>query len=245
LPSPYWEWDRRQLLMRRTGLLFVVAVLAGAVGCGGDGGGTSTRAVPTPDHVGLGSPPAELVSACRKLATKDLPRRTSLPLVYCPPAIPRGRLRIEYAGPFGRGDTKTYFINAVSPSLPHPYVRRAREKGKGYPPPGHWLVAAWRPASELRAFLRREGARRLGVEQIERVSATVLLVPPGAAAQDSGHAVVFWQLHGVGYTASVHGHINEGVAKAMARALVSEMARCPTDAASRPGCQLVFPTAAR
>jgi hypothetical protein len=195
--------------MRFIGLLSIVAASAGAVGCGG-GGGTSTVPAPDPSQLGLRSPPAKLVNACHDLATNKLPADTSLPLVYCPPAVPRGDLTLVSVGPFGRGDTHTYYINVLSPSLPHPYIERARKKGTDYPPPGHWLVSASRPPSDQRSFLRDEGARRVGSEEVGGVSATVQLVPSGAAAEDSGHAVVYWQFHGVGYTASVHGHTNRG-----------------------------------
>jgi hypothetical protein len=222
-----------------------------------DGGGTSKVPPPNPSQLGLRSPPPKLVNACHDLATKKqtaatpgatvgpLPADTALALVYCPPAIPRGDLTLGSVGPFGRGDTHTYYISALSPSLPHPYIKRARKKGEDYPPAGHWVVSATRPPSDQRSFLREEGAHRVGRENVNGVSATVLLVPSGAAAEDSGHAVVYWQFHGVGYTASVHGYTNRGVAEAMARALISEMLRCPSTAGSDSGCQLVIPTSAR
>lgn len=137
------------------------------------------------------------------------------------------------------------FPQRPEPVAPHPNIRRAHKTGKDYPPPGHWLVAAWRPPSGLRSFLRSEAARRVDTEQVSGVSATVLLVPPGAMAQDSAHAVVVWRLQGVGYAASVHGHTNEGIARAIARALISEMVRCPRAATSEPGCHLAIPTSAR
>jgi hypothetical protein len=229
---------------RWIGLLSVLGALGGAVGCGG-GGGTSTVPAPNPSQLGLRSPPTKLVKACHDLATNKLPADTSLPLVYCPPAVPRGHLTLGYVGPFGTGDPKTYAFNALSPSLPHPYIARARREGKDYPPAGHWVVSASRPPSHLRSFLRSEGAHRVGSEEVNGVSATVLLVPSGAAAEDSGHAVVYWQFHGVGYTASVHGHSNQRVAKAMARALISEMVRCPSAAGSQSGRELVIPTSVR
>src|SRR6478672_1907805 len=161
--------------MRFIGLLSIVAAAsAGAVGCGG-GGGTSTVPAPDPSQLGLRSPPAKLVNACHDLAAGKLPADTSVhalklpadtsvPLVYCPPAVPRGNLTLDYVGPFGRGDTHTYYIDALSPSLPHPYIERARKEGKDYPPAGHWLVSASRPPSDQRSFLRNEGAHRVGSE---------------------------------------------------------------------------------
>jgi hypothetical protein len=227
-------------MRHRVACLVVLAGWAAASGCG-DGSGTTTSIPgPSPARLELRAPPSALVKACRKFAAA-----TELSVVYCPPAIPRGTLTIDSAGPFGTGEKNTYFINALSPSLPHPWVRRAREEGRSYPPPGHWVVAAWRPASDLRSFLGSERARPVGSELVQRVKATVLLAPAGAAAEDAGHAIVLWRRHGVGYTASVHGHVNEPVARAMARALILEMVRCSGSGVSEHSCRLAMAASTR
>jgi hypothetical protein len=177
--------------MRRVVAIVVTAL--GWVGCGGDG--STTTGI---QHPALVPASATLIHACKKMTSE-----TTL-TVYCPPAMPSGKLTIDSAGPFGTGQRNSYFLNALSPSLPHPAAAHAKEQGRPYSPPGHWLVAAWRPASELRSFLRSEKARPTATDRVRGVRETFLLAPQGGARQDAGHVIVFWLHNGVGYTVSLH-----------------------------------------
>lgn len=224
-------------------LLLCLGLVSGTVaGCGSDQGSAEDVAALQPPHQtpeALQPVPKPYVDACWKAA-----EQTTLPVLYCPPIVPDGRLVIGSAGPFGSGQLDSYVVSAQSLSLPAPYVKKVKRQGRPYPPPGHWVITAWGDPGEALDFIRKtENGRETDTGTAEGVQTRTFTVPAGAYALDAGHVVVYWEWKGAAYTVSVHAHVNEPVARAMARALIEQMARCPEPASSPDSeCGLTLPT---
>lgn len=226
--------------MAKTGrLLLCVSFVSGTIaGCGpGQQSTEDAERFQPPGEVRteLQQAPSTYVGACRKAA-----QRTTLSPLYCPPVIPDGELVVDSAGPFGSGQLDSYVISARSPDLPAPYVRKAKRQGRPYPPPGHWVItASGQPHETLRFIRATEGGREISKQTIGGTTTRTFVVPSGASALDAGHVIIYWQRGDVAYTVSVHAPVNELLARAVAGALIEQMARCP---APTPDCRLTLPT---
>jgi hypothetical protein len=212
------------------------------VACGGSSGAPAPTSTTTPATTAAGitgstlnrlgltrNPSPGVLHGCRRVAA-----RTKLDFVYCPPITPTGRAQPFESGSYGNDEPRTYVINFQSPSLPQP-------SSNG----GHWLVQAAKPPQLVAtAFTSTMSAKVTGHFREAGVRATTLL-KGGGEALEANHAIVRWQVRGVGYDLSVHGHPNAAQAEAMARALILEMVRCPGTTGSQQGCQLALPAGAR
>jgi hypothetical protein len=253
--------------------LLAGAIIAGLAfgGCTGDEGDSPResrsgvpRTEPSASRLVTG-PPANLIEACKRVA-----RQTDL-TVYCPPVVPKGSVeapvkRRGNAGVFA--DEGSYTLSLQSESLADRDA--ARKDNPDFPnvpnrPRGgdfawnsfaatHWVVAAARPARLVRRSVDQRlqhPSQGVAYESEPRhftakgVRATVLTgdIAAGGMAS-SAHAIVYWQLAGTGYLASVHFDHQAPVAVKIARGLIEQMVDCPprSRAPRSESCKWVFPT---
>lgn len=209
-------------------------------------------------------PSRNLVEACRRVA-----RRTKLS-VYCPPVVPRGPVEAptqRHENAYVFGDRYSYGLSLQSDSLAdRDAAKKSNPAFPNFPsrPRGgdstwnsfaaqHWVVAARRPARLVRKLVdeRRQPQFR-GTEHQSKprhftangVRATVFtgdIASSGTAG--SAHAIVFWQIGGTGYEASVHFDHQAALAVEIARGLIEQMVECAPRAPDRvpETCKWVFP----
>ncbi len=217
-------------------LIVVVVVVAFAAGCGDD----------TPSRPAPGPPPASLAPAVSAAEASDLGLTRRLPAAYrsvcdeqaayapagartCPPLVPAGPLRVEFAAPFSRLERLRggYSADFGSRSLDELGGRRVGAAG------GHWHYdVAWTPALRRsvvdRAVRRPADAARPSRCRTVRLGpqrAQACRVPPyeQGGGLNGGHVAYVWTHGRTAFVVSVHGYRNEPRVRAMAGAWMAEM----------------------
>ena len=147
----------------------------------------------------------------------------------CPPLIPRGSLKVMYAGPFSkhREERGGYFADFASQSLSALGDEHVETNG------GHWHYdVAWSPAVRRLAvdvFVERpanstqaSACRHLRLDG-ERVEACRVVPYERGGGLHGGHIAYVWAHGRASYVVSLHGYANEPRARDMTRALIAEV----------------------
>lgn len=175
--------------------------------------------------------PRAVVKVCQRLASRARAQGRSH-LLYCLPLVPRSpSYRVDAAGGLIHGyqDLRATIGVSVRSSL----------SSEGPSQHGHWTFAQGEPKALIGAYIParvRGQARRLGGRHV-----TVYELPEGQSFY-SGHVVFEWRQRNLAFQVSMHGHENVSRVELMSRALMSEVAGCPSagEMTSDERCRLVF-----
>jgi len=175
--------------------------------------------------------PSTVVKVCERLAARARAQGGSHPL-YCLPLVPRSpSYRLDAAGGLVHGYRDLTRSIGVS-------VRSFLSSGSASRH-AHWTFAQGEPKELIGAYIPARvprQVRRLGGHQV-----TVYELPRGQSLY-SGHVVIEWRQRSLAFQVSMHGHANISRVELMSRALMREVARCPSAGGLSPdgACRLVF-----
>lgn len=236
------------------GLAMALPVIA--LGCGGSDPTTESRSQGQTErlaHLGLTSRiPQNLISACERAATKPhtyvnadgerVSVRAFVPYVYCPPVVPKGPLKVKFAGP-SFNTHRTYEVELL-------YARDQLASGRIILH-GHFILEGGSVRFLKYLLNSGRGAPRTRVTTIVGIPVRIYYIVPFSkgGGEHGGHVTLFWRFRGRGYVVSLHGYGKSATARAIASALIHEMRNCTlgdqTGEGARPGlppvCHLVIP----
>jgi len=229
-------------------LVVGVACLIGAAVCAGCSGHESARTdtAGARNHLSVIPPavtrharalgltaavPRPVVKVCQLLATRARTQGRLRP-VYCVPLVPRSpSYRVDAGGGLIHGYRDLTATIGVSV--------RSSLSTEGRLQHGHWTFAQGEPKALIGAYIParvRRQVRHLGGRQV-----TVYELPEGQSFY-SGHVVIEWRQRKLAFQVSMHGYENVSRVELMSRALMGEVARCPSSGGMSPDdpCRLVF-----
>ena len=218
-----------------SGVIVTVGVALVVAGCGGE----------APSRPAPGGPSASGAPIVSRAAASRLRLTWRLPAAYrtvcdeqaayasggargCPPLIPAGPLRVEFAGPFSKQERFRggYSADFGSGSLDALGGQRIETNG------GHWRYeVAWTPA--VRRLIVRRGVeqpanatRRSSCRDVrlgaQRVQACKVVPYEKGGGINGGHIAYVWRHTGTAFVVSVHGYRNEPRVRAMVAAWMAE-----------------------
>lgn len=178
-------------------------------------------------------PPRAYRSMCARLAAYAPPAAR-----VCPPLVPAGPMKLEFAGPFSRerryrgGFVADLSSHAIDTLAGRPIATNG----------GHWhFDVSWTPAVRRlavgRAIEQRGRCRRVRVAGA-RVEACRVIPYSQGGGLHGGHIAYVWTRGRTTYVVSLHGYANEPRAAAMMAAWIARVREtcargCATDGRGR------------